>query len=90
MTLPSTGKQISVVKGVNDISLRFPYLGLAPGLYHLKMSLTTEAMEIIAGAEMRLHVKGSNKIIQSMFYQPYEWDVTSENTPALYESGNVN
>jgi len=70
---------ISVKKGFNRISLRFPYLGLNPGLYTLKVSIYQDELHLLDTIEaFNFVVKSDFPARQSLFFQSREWLVSQK------------
>jgi lipopolysaccharide transport system ATP-binding protein len=72
--------KIAVVKGSNQIKIQFPYLGLNPGLYTLKVSVYQDELHLLDTVEaFNFVVKSDFPARQSLFYQSRQWLVLQNN-----------
>jgi lipopolysaccharide transport system ATP-binding protein len=66
--------KIAVTKGINRIKVHFPYLGLNPGMYSLKVSVYQDKLELLDTVEAFNFVVQSKFPTQhTLFYQPRKW-----------------
>ena len=72
--------KIAVEKGSNRVRIKFPYLGLNPGLYSLKVSIYQDELHLLDTVEaFNFVVKSDFPARQSLFYQSREWSVSQNN-----------
>jgi lipopolysaccharide transport system ATP-binding protein len=70
------GVGLSVSEGHNKVAVKFPYLGLNPGLYTMKISIYEDELHLLDTIEaFNFVVKSDFPARQSLFYQAREWGV---------------
>jgi lipopolysaccharide transport system ATP-binding protein len=67
---------IAVSEGTGELLVHFPYLGLNPGMYSLKISVYQDELHILNSVEAFSFIVKSNIPTQhTLFYQPRTWSV---------------
>jgi lipopolysaccharide transport system ATP-binding protein len=70
------GVKITATPGIQKVSVRFPYLGLNPGLYSMKVAIYQDELFLLDVVEaFNFVVKSNHPLQQSLFYQPRQWKV---------------
>lgn len=67
--------------GLHELQIELPYLGLAPGLYVMRVDVRSEALYILDIADaFRFTVRSNSRMSKSSFYQPRRWRLISKST----------
>ena len=70
--------KISIKEGTSQVKVKFPYLGLNPGLYSLKVSIYEDELHLLDTIEAyNFVVKSDFPAKQSLFYQSRQWIVSN-------------
>jgi lipopolysaccharide transport system ATP-binding protein len=70
---------ICVEAGVNQIRINFPYLGLNPGIYSMKVAIYRDELHLLDAIEAYSFTVHSNlPTYQTIFYQPRKWIVNHQ------------
>jgi hypothetical protein len=71
----SNDKEVfQVAAGWHELQVEFPYLGLAPGAYLLRVDIRREALFILDIVEsFSFTVQSNGRMSKSSFYQPRSW-----------------
>ena len=74
-------QQLQLSKGECELRLYFPYVGLSPGLYSMKISVSKGSFDILDAVDsfvFKVGLEGNiNKAANCQYYQPRSWGVTN-------------
>ncbi len=80
--------RLSLKAGKTSVNLRLPQVGLRPGTYRLKVSISTGADHDLVDAidNVRLVVRDAGWATNNLYYQPRGWDCTGGSFSGLAEA----
>jgi hypothetical protein len=90
LTLSNNGGSLGLAAGESEIRASFPHFSLQPGLYSMKIGMTTDRLEHVAAIEsFRFYMDRTDKIHQSLFFQPCDWQASQAVSGSIPRSDNA-